>query len=583
MSRVLPRVGLPNGKKPVTFTFRNVYQQLPKTALALIAQERNIVIEEKNHIAAELDEYDKVFPDWRERSISRLGERQCEMYLYGAKIGINYFGLTFRSAEQHRAFIGVFQHKTLPLSEETMMQYLGWLNNEHKVTLMMGHNLNVYQISFLTTREMARIIMFNEFPAVLSGRAERYQYLLQHKRVVMLKQLYGPIQADTHEQWMVPHPMEKMIENFDSYTDKQFIDCFGIMVPINRQDTAHDYIEANFTEYKHVLTRTIRDGVTFEGLLAMSLEQRIVKLSKLKDTEAVQIVGVVMPYHNRDSLIRRLAKSFDRPRFMHISVKNTTRSINSSTTLLTEVTDPDTFMVCFGTAGSYYTYELQELYVAFHQSDTGIMMFRRPEKQVERFLERDIDSLVDLLHFFTLTDDIINLLERISAVRLLSNEGMRSFTVIAQSFAMLRDKQKGEVKDFLMAVFRCGMYQRRWIGPPHPYPMTYAQSMIDYDPAAGVTDSIIAIEELLSNMTEDSFTLCRSLPSITHDWTVSGNINGITLSNITTMKQIEDVKNEQQCIRYAGVVCVRTAHFYIKRLFNQEIPGFAPVSFNTDH
>jgi len=292
-------------------------------------------------------------------------------------------------------------------------------------------------------------------------------------------------------------------------------------------------------------------------------------ISELTDGEIFENIGVYVPYDSRDELVTNIVAAITRLRFMYPSKRSLVRSHNKETLMMTEITDVETFMVCYGTALKYYTYELADLTAAFHRDEeTHVMEFRRPENPNLRFTQNDIEGLVRLLQCFPPTPDIALLIERINEALIDAREKIAHDDVARRELLVFDKATQGLVREFLRQIFFTGMYMRRWKGPGNPFPVAENDTKDKKEPDEKVTHEVGTGMEILKQMGPLARAFCMNLKICQYN-----RDGGIDHGAITFNGEWDGVVKGNQCIRMASTRFIGTGLHYLRALYRETIPG----------
>jgi hypothetical protein len=173
------------------------------------------------------------------------------------------------------------------------------------------------------------------------------------------------------------------------------------------------YMVASLIQLSEVFYRTVSPtpllGKSFTELQAMSYRDLEIYFDKLMDVELENVleIGSELMF-DRLNTIRQAAMDVadNVPNFYHKYRGPRTRAINQHETIsLTNLDDPNTYFVAYGTLNRYYIYELQDLIdAAYTDTETGVFRMRRPENPAESFLLSELAELSNLI-FELLFDD----------------------------------------------------------------------------------------------------------------------------------------------------------------------------------
>lgn len=565
----------------------NPYLRVPRPILDNIAQERDIHLTGiTTNRARELFEYDTIMPDWIQSILSKNVENfqaltETKLFVFGA---IHRVDFTHTTDLQNRDLIHYIRIAILinypnHPGRTLLPTLIGNLTPRLLQTLCRARfNLTTEQINFVGADDMRTALINGNTNNIQQERiavvVQRYNLLRRHKYSVQIGQLYSVDATD--EGWnqiarAQPHPMEQIILDLDKYTVGQIVSTFGMSIPLSHAGREEQYVRNNIVSYAKILTRGILEPIPLEVMQFMNPFELAEYLSKLTDSEIFERIGIYVPYNNRNELVTNVANSFHRNTFMYPTIRSLARSHNEETILGSEITDIEVFMVCFGNALKYYTYELEELTNAFHRADdTRAMEFRRPENIRTKFTMEEIESLMQLLRCFEMSPGIVNLSRRIEEGVIDAREKITGDDNIKTQLNTYNPAIQGLVRDFVRQIFYTGMYMRRWLGPGHPFPVK-ADETRGKEPDAKVTEHLgIAIEILkqIQDLNPAAKTMCMNFKLC--EYRTDG---GIEHGNVNFRHEWNRVILGEACIRMASTKFIGTGYHYLRILFRETIPG----------
>jgi len=405
----------------------------------------------------------------------------------------------------------------------------------------------------------------------INATVDRYNTLRTHKYAIQLRELYRI--SDDENDWVSvalrsPHAMESTIMNLDNIPGEKIISTLGIVVPLSHSDDISGYIHDNIISYARIFNRDIK-LIPLEAMVFMGLIPLTDYISQLTDKEIFANIGVYVKYTSRVELVSKIVESITQSNFMYPTVRSVSRSTNKATVLGTEITDNTTFMVCYGTALKYTSYELSELIGSFYRDDdTGATEFRRPENIRNKFKLSEIESLAGLLRCFPPSVEITQLLDRIDAGTIDARDKIAHDSTARRNLNDLGGRDKQLVRDFLLQIVYIGMYMRRWKGPGNDFPLDENATKGLTDPNDKVSQQLGIGFELLNQMDIKAKILCMSLKICQYD--TNGNIEHGTIIFNT---EWEGIITGDRCIRMASTKLIGTGCHYLKALFRETIPG----------
>lgn len=562
----------------------NPYLLIPDGVLNSIVQERDITlfgtIIQK---AKQLSDYDDIMPDWIESILTSTIDN-CQLlninklYIFGA------LNCVYLKNIERLSHIDLFSYIRVSIilntpnhpKQNILATLINNLNRKLLEIFIVQYKIHPNYIKFISDDDM-RMIILTKNPNIINNSievlAKRYKLLTTHIYSNLLDQLYNIEGKD--EKWIdvtrkAPHPLETIILELDSFKIEQIIQTFGMVVPLAYANNPKRYIQNNIVNYAPILTRGNLNPIAFDLFQNMSVQGIEVYLDKLTDKEIFANIGIYIPYDSRVELIRNTARTFTRPRFMYPTIRNEARCFNKTTvTLETNISDINTFMICYGTASKYYIYEICDFIGAFYRdSETGTLAFRHPENINYRFSINDIEELKRLLSCFSPTNEILNLINCIDDGLINAKEKIGHDSIALGELKTFDKTTCDLIRQFLRQIFYTGMYMRRWQGPGYPYPLEAKTTEIKIDPDTKVTEQLGIGVEILKQMGPIAKKFCFNLKICEYDQ--QGNIDH---SLRTFNREWNAVIEGSQCIRMASSKFVGTGYHYLRSLFKEIIPN----------
>lgn len=561
----------------------NIYIRIPNKILDNISRSRDIIITgSKISKANQLAEFDNIMPD----VINNIKGYTIE----------NFHVLSPHDIYLYGAINGVDLNNTLKLSQKNLINYIRIMilsdNPNHKSRNILNILLdNVdqpilrqafakkfpfgYEL-FLDDVQMKIALINNNINHIssdlITSIQQRYNTLRNHKYSKILAQLYNI--TNTTSNWVeiakttTPHVMESFILNLDNFPTQNILENFGIIVPKDQSNNMDEYIRNNIGKYGNIVTRKKLSLIPVD-IIRFQHKYDIEKyVTSLTDVEILNNLGVYVPYNDRDELVNNIITCITKPTFMYPTVRSKDRSINTQTTLFTDITDTSVFMICYGTLDKYFSYELDELLNAFHVDETYSIQFRRPENPKVLWHIREIQKLLRLLKSFTVTPDLTKLINRINDGIIEATEKIEFDDIAITTLLSYDSRIKDCIKRFLYEIFYIGMYMRRWKGPGHDYPIKEAETK-GIEPTETISHHIgIAIE------------LLNAMPKYAKDFTL--NLKICQYQTTGTIEHGKEKLNNEwdgiikgnNCIRIASTRLIGTGYHYLRVLYKETIQGF---------
>ena len=141
-------------------------------------------------------------------------------------------------------------------------------------------------------------------------------------------------------------------------------------------------------------------------------------------------------------------------------------------------------------------------------------------------------------------------------------------------FTKFTRSDKTHARGWFMALFKTGMYMRRWKGPGHPYPLGSASTKISIQHAeleVIISRSYGKLESIESKLSTKLLKFIKNLK-------ISKFKNQKFIKkNKKIGNEIAKVKAGDECIRMASSNFVGTAYRYLLIFFGEKIPNFNPT------
>lgn len=576
----------------------NPYFNLPRELVEAVARERDLAFFRPNRrqeltgaeMAAQVFEFDHILPDWLSTIRAKdIGNFQtltgARLYVYGALNGIDFNQMpSIQGSNDLIQFIRaaiILADRNHP-ERSRLSNLIRSLRRDHLEYFTRPIIGRSESITRFVPDAMLRDILIRGDVAgfdlnALDLAAQRYEILRHHKYRDNLARLYGihespnPSSAWTAVARLPPHPMERIILYLDAYTPGQVTKTFGMVIPLAYTGQVERYIRENIEFYAQILTRGAMIPPSLELLCTRSKESIRQTLTYLTDEEIHRHTSIYVPYRSRPDLVRNTSKAIRGRgnRFMYPCIRSSTRSINQQTMLFTDIMEVEVFMVCFGNALKYYSYELQELIGAFHWDEqNNSMEFKHPEAMTLHFTIREIESLKQLLQCFDPSSEIQTLVQRIDQGIIYAREKIGYDDTARAQLDRLNPGERNWVREFLRQLLHIGMYMRRWRGPGHPYPLHEIETKRDWDPMLKVQDEMMKGRGMLDQMGSAPAQYCMGLRMC--EYTATGTIEQHGGSIESDWNR---VATGNFCIRMASSKFVGTSLHFLRALFRENITG----------
>ncbi len=569
------------------FPVNNPYLRVPLSIIQEIAREREVTLTgSRQEKAEQLYSFDQILPDWI-LSITTKGRTNFQelsmnkLYIFAVLNNIHIDDINGLNNREMVNYIRVclILNDTNPSIMKIRSDLIGRLDK--KLLDIFGRKMGLTdsQLLFVSTDELKTSVINNALCVnreTINMAAQRYDQLRGHRHSRLIRELYS---ITGESVWIrvarsPPHPIESIILNLDKYDPATISTQLGMIIPPQYSNNLRGYIESNIVKYSSYLTRGKIEVAPLNILHLVPLEQLIEYFSKFTDTEIFNMIGIYVPYSSRTELVNNIISTITEQQFMYPCCRNIDRSINKVTVTLTDVTDQNTFMVCYGTAFSYYSYEIEELTEAFYTDrDTGLMDFRHPENPNLKFDASAIEGLRSLLSCFPNQGAITELLRRIDAIIIDSREKIEYDNIARRNLKRFNDQTRTMIKDYLEHLFYTGMYMRRWRGKDeegrnYPFPLTKESTKADALPDAEVSDYLQNGIRMLKDMGKLASSFCMTLKLCEYN-----EDGSISTGKAELTSEWNAVITGEQCIRMASSKFVGTGYHYLRSLFNHTIPG----------
>jgi len=399
-----------------------------------------------------------------------------------------------------------------------------------------------------------------------------------------------------------PVPLESIIILMQTYPIPLLAKHVGMAIPPHAD--ANLYFQNNILHYASVLSRPT--DVSFcsrEKFITMRDDEVSSYCKLLTDEELFRLSEVYINYASRSDLLTNLQNLRTREGFFIPLIR---RCQNKHTQLYSDTTDTNIFIIGFGTLGSYIGYEIDELLHSFHYIDTdsisgdesdtrqrngrnrGDFIFRHPENIRSIFTINQIEQLRQLLlawvgDYPTLQPLIDRIDEGLVDIRQKTDYDKQ----LLRDFRRLSKDQQNLIRSYLYDLFYAGMYMRRWEGPGHPYPHRTAQTEnTKISPDANTLKSLKTLESRIDTFAPQTKTLICGTYTSTRD-NFTGGLRVVEYFGADPQQQrnfisnlLYEVMKGEYCIRMASSRFVGTGVYYLRLLYNENIPDFDPTTLD---
>lgn len=239
-------------------------------------------------------------------------------------------------------------------------------------------------------------------------------------------------------------------------------------------------------------------------------------------------------------------------------------------------------LVAFGEPDSFVCYTVDDLKTSLQPLD-GVYDYRLIK--YDRELGHAISIEADTIRLtMRQVEELREVIERIGDSELtsiftqvdLQSEGLREkIREINRTYSLLSKEDKDHFKKSLYAMFRAGMYARRWKGEGHPYPKLEAETNdLDFDIDAETLTEIGNIMCTADTMSSSGIELFYKLPVITHHKTP--RCMDITIQNLLSRIGSPDNKS---CMRMETLLLIGTGSSYLRYLCKETIEGYSSEGY----
>lgn len=561
-----------------------IYDLLIEDVLNRNVYKRDISLDPDDKIK-QLVLYDEICPDYLNkikgfRAIEFLQSEFYDKFIFGALHGVDY-----RNIEDYNNDDEVFLFtcysifiKYYRLNHKIDLKFLLNLAEDNVLRLLM-HNtqIDTSLIKFLNDGDMRRALhdnILNHIPyATISQYNERYNLLTTHKySTTLLKRLYSIYDTRewTNQVKKKPHYLEEIILNLNNNTLPEAVNKIGMIIPLSYKNNPLLYVENNILSYTSIFNRNLILPRNIDMLKSLRDEEARYAIEKMSDQEIFNLFKIYVPYENKERLNRNILKTLSRQGFIYPIERSTKHCLNIETLSGSSIFDTSVMLIAYGTVTNYRFYELDDLINAFYYSDeTRCIEFRKPENLKDFFSIEDIEFLQFMLQSFPLAEDINRLLTVIDEGLTEKRDQLEFDKHNKREFDNFDAKQQRLIYECLYQIFYTGMYMRKWLGPPNPYPMKELETQKDnYDPNDKVTEELKKIGTMLESMHRLSkfMILDMKLCQYNSDGTIEHG-------NLLFSSEIEQVTLGKKCIRMASSCFIGTAYHYIKLFFDEKIEG----------
>ncbi len=417
-----------------------------------------------------------------------------------------------------------------------------------------------------------------------------------------------------------PKSIELYILAYTAELLPTIIENLQIQVPYNMN--AADYVTRNLHLYDAYLHHAPGSPVT--------------DLAQMSDIALLRTIGAWVAYSSRPELLEAVRNLYQggtgffvpfdsiydyKSRGITTTFRRKCRNPQTSD-FVTETSDPNVFIIAYGTMSSYYCFVLGEIAAALIPSqEAGGFVYRLykptapddPEAgyiNVPPALFRQARTLIQFFMSKMTPDDVEaakDVIESIARIDDVFEKGTRYDKDQFDIFTKFPSTVRPLLKDFFRQVFELGMYARRWKGPPNPYPLTDKDTLQDQcfipevataEPLARLNATITALggapeqrEYKVDPVTKAQGALIKVIPEVKGvspaalDWAMALHVVEHRGGDViqSPSRPFSDIFEKQYgsqrghtCIRIGSTIMVGTGAYYLELFFKEPIPDYDP-------
>lgn len=383
----------------------------------------------------------------------------------------------------------------------------------------------------------------------------RYRHLISQSRDVINMYASAHRVEEPALIWKLvqaaPIPLEAYI---DLVTDLQgarhVASALGIVVPPDQDIVS--YVRANIRAYRRVVSDPSTPD-TDRQLTAPwtgSTRELVKRLIRYTDEDLFSLIGVYVYYTSRDNLIATVGTLLEEDIRFFIPLRPCPNGETYYGTLTSSVP-----VVAYGTLYEYRCYEEEEFLANIREFPFSMKI---PGTQ-QIMNRRQIEVLRDTISRFNFPQ----LSQRI-------REGLLELAdpTLRIPFQRLTQNERDSVRNFLLAMFRTGMYMRRWTGSGC-YPVTEASTRANIDPEPRSLQGLMELNSIYENASLNTRHFLDTLQMRKRN----------SFLEYTFMERFRVVlagDSVDSCIRLNSAKFIFTAYYYLEQLFSYLIPDFSP-------
>jgi hypothetical protein len=224
----------------------------------------------------------------------------------------------------------------------------------------------------------------------------------------------------------------------------------------------------------------------------------------------------------------------------------------------------------------YVTYSAEELIHSFQTQDENgkrEVIARKPNDFKDKFKPEEILELKCLVNEFSLTNKLFTELmklcdEIIGHDMVVQNE----FKDVALRYAGFFQEEKDKLNNLFDEIINLGFYFRRWLSPPHPYPIRERDTTVNINPETLGLPQLALVFDLIEKLTLETRSLFASLPTVEF----KDIMRATPISSTKLYGLLEIISKGDYCLRMGSSQLIKTAYYYKLILCRTTFQGFNP-------
>ena len=274
-----------------------------------------------------------------------------------------------------------------------------------------------------------------------------------------------------------------------------------------------------------------------------------------KFTDISILKNIPIHHFSRDYLLDISSKLLKEEKTFFIPLKCESINLIDATLESTR----ENFIIAHGKINSYTAHTIEELMGSI--SNYGTFIYEGFPSKLSLISENEILNLESLIEY--ILDSSLSYPSSLYELRdVITKHMIEKSTIIPHP--------KCDILNVLKIIFEIGMYQRRWIGPPSPYPMKKSDTLrLDFNLDEMMTIHYTRLEkELNEEIKNDIYPLriCKIIAGIE----VPETDYGLDFKKYHSM-----VVSGDECVRVASSVYIATASYYARKFYNHTFEGYS--------